>query len=87
MTQLQTINTENYAAMAQLMGVSGATPQKAKSSTLPRLRIWNQGVKEKDGKAYRGNYSIRFLPSGSARHCNVFCREGHYPTLRATLHV
>ena len=62
MTQLQTINTENYAAMAQLMGVSGATPQKAKSSTLPRLRIWNQGVKEKDGRR-----TVEIIPSGFFR--------------------
>lgn len=62
MTQITTINTDNYAAMAQIMGVSGATQQKAKSSTLPRLRIWNQGVKEKDGKR-----TVEIIPSGFFR--------------------
>jgi len=62
MTQLTTINTDNYGAMAQLMGVGGAAPQKAKSSTLPRLRIWNQGVKEKEGKR-----TVEIIPSGFFR--------------------
>lgn len=44
--QVATLNTGNFAEMAKAMGMSqdmgGDT--KAKSSTLPRLRIWNQPV-------------------------------------------
>lgn len=62
MSDLAVINTDNYSAMAQLMGVASSTTTKAKSSTLPRLRIWNQGVKEKDGKR-----SVEIVPSGYYR--------------------
>ncbi len=62
MSDIAVINTENYGAMAQLMGVASAAPAKSKSSTLPRLRIWNQGVKEKDGKR-----SVEIIPSGYYR--------------------
>ena len=48
MTTLTTIDENNYEAMALMMGVN--PNQKAKGSTLPRLRIWNKGVKNKDGK-------------------------------------
>ena len=39
MTQVTTIDTNNYAAMAQAMGLSAETGNKKKSSTLARLRI------------------------------------------------
>jgi len=39
MTQVTTIDTNNYAAMAQAMGLSAETSNKKKSSTLARLRI------------------------------------------------
>jgi len=44
-TEVSTINTSNFSAMAQAMGM-GADMAKApsKSSTLPRLRIWNKPV-------------------------------------------
>lgn len=44
-TEISTLNTANFAEMAQAMGM-GADMSKgpAKSSTLPRLRIWNQAV-------------------------------------------
>ena len=44
-TEVSTLNTANFAEMAQAMGM-GADLNKgpAKSSTLPRLRIWNQPV-------------------------------------------
>jgi hypothetical protein len=44
-TEVSTLNTANFAEMAQAMGM-GADMNKspAKSSTLPRLRIWNQPV-------------------------------------------
>ena len=60
MTSLQTIDTSNYEMMAQMMGVN--LQQKAKQSTLPRLRIWNQGVKQKDGKR-----SVEVVPAGFYR--------------------
>ena len=45
-TELATLNTANFAEMAKAMGMSAdmAKETKAKSSTLPRLRIWNQPV-------------------------------------------
>ena len=44
-TELSTLNSGNFAEMAVAMGM-GADMEKApaKSSTLPRLRIWNQPV-------------------------------------------
>lgn len=44
-TEIATLNSGNFAEMAQAMGM-GADMNKgpAKSSTLPRLRIWNQPV-------------------------------------------
>ena len=44
-TEVSTLNTANFAGMAQAMGM-GADMSKgpAKASTLPRLRIWNQAV-------------------------------------------
>ena len=60
MTTLTTIDENNYEAMALMMGVN--PNQKAKGSTLPRLRIWNQGVKNKDGKR-----SVEVVPAGFYR--------------------
>ena len=60
MTTLTTIDTTNYEMMAAMMGVN--PQQKAKASTLPRLRIWNQGVKTKDGKR-----SVEVVPAGFYR--------------------
>jgi len=44
--QVATLNTGNFAEMAKAMGMSQdmGGDNKAKSSTLPRLRIWNQPV-------------------------------------------
>ena len=44
-TEITTLNSGNFAEMAQAMGM-GADMSKgpSKSSTLPRLRIWNQPV-------------------------------------------
>lgn len=44
--QVATLNTGNFAEMAKAMGMSQdmSSDNKAKSSTLPRLRIWNQPV-------------------------------------------
>ena len=45
-TQIATLNAGNFAEMAKAMGMSQdmSSDGKAKSSTLPRLRIWNQPV-------------------------------------------
>jgi len=45
-TDLTTLNSGNFAEMAKAMGIASdmASGEKAKSSTLPRLRIWNQPV-------------------------------------------
>jgi len=45
-TEIATLNSDNFAEMAKAMGMSVdmAKDTKAKSSTLPRLRIWNQPV-------------------------------------------
>jgi len=45
-TQIATLNAGNFAEMAKAMGMSQdmSSDSKAKSSTLPRLRIWNQPV-------------------------------------------
>jgi hypothetical protein len=45
MTQLTTIDTNNYAAMAKAMGIAGEGPaQKQKSSSLARLRINHSAI-------------------------------------------
>jgi len=45
-SQVATLNTGNFAEMAKAMGMSQdmGADNRAKSSTLPRLRIWNQPV-------------------------------------------
>lgn len=45
MTELTTIDTNNYAAMAKAMGIANeATNSKQKSSTLPRLKINHSAI-------------------------------------------
>jgi hypothetical protein len=44
-TQIATLDSSNFAEMAKAMGMSADMEKApAKSSTLPRLRIWNQPV-------------------------------------------
>jgi hypothetical protein len=44
-TEIATLNTANFAEMAQAMGMGAdMNSGPSKSSTLPRLRIWNQPV-------------------------------------------
>jgi hypothetical protein len=44
-TEIATLNTANFAEMAQAMGMGAdMNSGSSKSSTLPRLRIWNQPV-------------------------------------------
>ena len=44
MSELTTINTGNYAAMAKMMGIVDDGKSNKKTNTLNRLRIWNQQV-------------------------------------------
>lgn len=53
MTQLTTIDTNNFDAMAKAMGIAAETEGKKSSSTLPRLRISHtpiMGIAEVNGK-------------------------------------
>ena len=53
MTQLTTLDTNNFAAMVKAMGVTSEVSSKEKSSTLPRLRINHKaimGLGEVNGK-------------------------------------
>ena len=66
-TEIATLNSGNFAEMAQAMGM-GADMNKgpAKSSTLPRLRIWNQptmGQVEVNGKLK----NMEVVPAGMYR--------------------
>lgn len=66
-TELATLNTGNFAEMAKAMGM-GADMAKtpAKSSTLPRLRIWNQPVMgQVDVKGKMKNMEV--VPAGMFR--------------------
>lgn len=66
-TEISPINTANFSDMARAMGMSAdmeKTP--AKSSTLPRLRIWNKpvmGQVEVNGK----KKNMEVVPAGSYR--------------------
>ncbi len=66
-TDVSTINTSNFSAMAQAMGMGAdMAKQPTKSSTLPRLRIWNKpvmGQVEVKGKMK----NMEVVPSGSYR--------------------
>jgi len=66
--QVATLNTGNFAEMAKAMGMSQdmGADNKAKSSTLPRLRIWNQpvmGQVEVNGKMK----NMEVVPAGMYR--------------------
>lgn len=66
-TEIATLNTANFAEMAQAMGM-GADMAKSpsKASTLPRLRIWNQAVMgqvEVNGK----KKNMEVVPAGMYR--------------------
>ncbi len=53
MTQLTTIDTNNYAAMAKLMGTANETKTATKTNSLPRMRIHHapiMGSAEVNGK-------------------------------------
>ncbi len=66
--QVATLNTANFADMAKAMGMSAdmAKDNKPKSSTLPRLRIWNQAVMgEVEVKGKMKNMEV--VPAGMFR--------------------
>ena len=64
MTQLTTIDTNNYAAMAKAMGTANETTGSAKSSQLARLRIHHSpimGTAEVNGK----NVNVEVIEGGA----------------------
>ena len=64
MTQLQTIDTNNYAAMAKAMGTANETTGSSKSSQLARLRIHHSpimGTAEVNGK----NVNVEVIEGGA----------------------
>ena len=67
-TEVATLNSGNFAEMAKAMGMSAdmGKETKAKSSTLPRLRIWNQPVMgEVEVKGKMKNMEV--VPAGMYR--------------------
>ena len=77
MTELVTINTENYAAMAKAMGIAGAVPTIKKANNLNRLRIWHSpvmGQAEVNGKTKNveiiegGSYRLEILDGDSSNY-------------------
>jgi hypothetical protein len=67
-TELAALNSGNFAEMAKAMGMTQDmnAGEKAKSSTLPRLRIWNQaemGQVEVNGK----KKNMEVVPAGMYR--------------------
>jgi hypothetical protein len=72
MTQLTTIDTNNYAAMAKAMGIAHEAATQSKSSSLARLRIHHtpvMGTAEVNGKSVNvevvsgGSYKLE-IPDG-----------------------
>lgn len=66
MTQLTTIDTNNFAAMAKAMGISAEADTKASSSTLARMRINHtplMGMTEVNGK----NVNVEVVEGGTYR--------------------
>ena len=67
MTEIMTIDTNNYNAMAKAMGIAGeGTTTPKKSNNLNRLRIWHSplmGYEEVNGK----NKKTEIIEGGSYR--------------------
>jgi len=64
MTQVTTIDTNNFAAMAQAMGIASEANKKEKSSSLPRLRINHapiMGTADVNGK----KVNMEVVPGGT----------------------
>ena len=67
-TEVATLNAGNFAEMAKAMGMTAdmGKESKSKSSTLPRLRIWNQPVMgQVDVKGKMKNMEV--VPAGMYR--------------------
>tara|TARA_R100001129_G_scaffold172835_1_gene143776 strand:+ start:23 stop:916 length:894 start_codon:yes stop_codon:yes gene_type:complete len=78
MTELTTIDPNNYNAMAKAMGIANEAPTKAKSSSLARLRINHSpimGTAEVKGKSVNvetvsgGTYKLE-IPDGDTYYAN-----------------
>ena len=78
MTQLTTIDTNNYAAMAKAMGIANEGKTSAKSSSLARMRIHHSpimGTAEVKGKNVNvevvegGTYKLE-IPDGSTHYAS-----------------
>ena len=78
MTELTTIDPNNYGAMAKAMGIANEAPAKAKSSSLARLRINHSpimGTAEVKGKSINvetvsgGTYKLE-IPDGDTYFAN-----------------
>jgi len=78
MTELTTIDPNNYNAMAKAMGIANEAPAKAKSSSLARLRINHSpimGTAEVKGKSVNvetvsgGTYKLE-IPDGDTYYAN-----------------
>lgn len=64
MTQLTTIDTNNFAAMAKAMGIAGETEGKEKASTLARLRINHSPIIGSDKVLVKGGTYKLDIPDG-----------------------
>ncbi len=64
MTQLTTIDTNNFAAMAKAMGIAGEVDSKEKSSTLARLRINHSPIIGSDKVLVKGGTYKLEIPDG-----------------------
>ena len=85
MTELTTIDPNNYNAMAKAMGIANEAPAKAKSSSLARLRINHSpimGTAEVKGKSVNvetvsgGTYKLE-IPDGDTYYANSIKLRPH----------
>ena len=70
MSELTTIDTNNYAAMAQAMGIANEKPTGASSSSLARLRIHHSpimGPAEVNGKTV----NVEVIQAGNSRWIDI----------------
>ena len=74
MTEIVSINTDNYAAMAKAMGIAGeGTGSSKKANSLNRLRIWHSplmGQAEVNGKMT----NVEVVQGGTYR-LEILCKD------------
>ena len=92
MTQIATINTGNYAAMAEAMGMSvDSGKQKSQASTLARLRINHSAIMGEDtinGKKVKMEVVVWwYIQTGNSRWAYLLCTDSYYPPVPTTLYV